>query len=404
MEFNIYEWLNLVVRWIHVIFAIMWIGNSIFFNWLDNSFEPPKEEKDGVRGELWMLHGGGFYLVEKRGLKPDQIPEILHWFKWESYGTWLSGLSLMIVVYYLQANVYMVNTSVANISSLTAVMIGLGTIVGGWLFYDTVFKLFGNKNTFPPIAICLVALIGLAYVLQLYISGRSTYIHIGALLGTCMSGNVFFHIIPRQKQMMAATRAGSPPDEKLGQWAKNRSRHNNYMTFPVIFLMLSNHFPSTYGHKYNWLVLATLVATSATIKHFMNISDSFKSRGAYRASLITAVWVGGIMLYMLYGFPAKKTSVNTPGVKAPVVSFAKANAIIQKRCVPCHSKSSKNPVHAAVPKTSYMDTPAQIKKLATRIKVRSVDGKTMPLANQTKMTDEERKLLGYWIQQGAKLK
>lgn len=394
---HIGEWLGLVVRWFHIVAGIMWIGSSLYFMWLDSAITPPKETKEGVLGELWMVHGGGFYLVEKRYLDPSQVPEVLHWFKWEAAFTWISGILLLAIAYYLGGAAMMLDPGVSGISHGAAVGIGIGVLIISWLVYDNLWKTPLGQTGVLAVAVSFLLVIALAYGLTHVLSGRAAYMHVGAVLGTLMVANVWMHIIPAQRQMIAATKEGRKADPSLGARAKMRSVHNNYMTLPLIFIMLSNHFPSTYGHKLNWLILAGLFLGSALVNHLMNISDRFS---AWLPAAIATTAVAVIPLFFLTA-PPRSVGATGGGNRVP---FGEARAVIVQRCTACHSVAPTDPAFATAPVGVAFDTPEQIQKMADRIQVRAVTSQTMPLGNKTGMTQEERELLGKWIAQGAAIK
>jgi uncharacterized membrane protein len=396
MEATIRELLDLVIRWVHVIAGIMWIGNSLLFNWLDRNLRPLKEPKERVEGEIWLLHSGGFYQVEKKQLAPSQMPEMLHWFKWQNAATWLSGVALLIVVYYMGGAAYMVDPAVADISAGTAIAIGVGALVGSWFVYDLLWRSPIGKNTPLAFAISFVLLIAITYGLSRLLSGRAAYIHVGVMLGTLMTGNVWLHVLPSQRELVAATVAGKPQDPALAYRAKQRSIHNNYMTFPVLFIMVSNHFPSTYGTQLNWLILAILMLGSAAVRHFMNIRFWYGGwlRAAAGAALLT--------LALVYILTARARG--PASAAGGPVTFAAAQGVISRRCVTCHSATPTDNQFTVAPVGVAFDTPEQIKSRAAQIKERAVTLKTMPLGNKTGITEEERALLGRWIDQGADIK
>lgn len=418
MDANIHDWLNLIVRWIHVIFGIMWIGSSIFFNWLDSSFEPLKGEKEeGTVGEVWMVHGGGFYHVKKKYLKPSEIPENLYWFKWEAGFTWISGISLLAIVYYLNGGVYLIDPDVSSLSSGQATAVGIGLLIGAWAIYDTVWNSKLSKNPAPLAVICFLAVIGVAYGLSHLFSARAAYIHVGAMLGTLMAGNVWMRILPAQTIMLKAVKSGEPLDPTPGLKAKMRSKHNNYMTYPVIFIMISNHFPNTYAHHLNWLILGILIIASVTIKHFLNISEHFK----FWFPRALGVGVVALMaLFFVSSVPKSEPVAAQSEVKTSTeqtqtlvhndgdndhddIKFIQAREVITKRCLACHSSKPTDDMFKAAPAGVMFDTPEQIKLKAEKIKLMAVTTKAMPLANKTKITEEERMLLSKWIDQGAKI-
>lgn len=285
MNQEIFEWLLLLGRWLHITTAITWIGTSIFFMWLDRTFE---------NGELWMVHGGGFYQVQKHQMGPTQVPEILHWFKWESYWTWMSGIFLLVAIFYAGNGTFLLDSSVSNISFAQALAISLGSVVVSWLFYDFLWESKLTK-TQPLIghALTLLWLGAMSYFLCHTLSGRAAYIHIGGMLGTWMTANVFLRIIPRQVKMVEASKKGEAVNQEWGKNAKNRSTHNTYFTLPVIFIMLSNHFPNTYGSRYNWLILLVVSAAGAAIREFfvsrLKNPGRSKAFGAIGVALLVGV-------------------------------------------------------------------------------------------------------------------
>ncbi|MBA3470462.1 MAG: urate hydroxylase PuuD [Herpetosiphonaceae bacterium] len=394
MEATIRELLDLVVRWVHIIAGIMWIGNSLLFNWLDRNLYPAETPDEHSFGKIWLLHSGAFYEVEKKLLPPGmRYPDKVHWFMFQNLTTWLSGVALLVIVYYMGGAAYMVDPNIAAISHATAVAVGVGSLVGAWLLYEALWRSPLRRN--PPLAfaISLALLLAMSIGLTQVLSGRAAYIHIGALLGTLMTGNVWFVIMPSQRELVAATRAGRAQDPAFSIRAKERSLHNNYITFPVLFIMISNHFPSTYGHQLNWLLLAVLMVGSAAVRHFMNIRFHYRGwlRGAAAVSLLTLAVVAVL---------TARTSTNA-GASVPPVAFADAQAIISQRCVACHSAAPTDKQFPVAPGGVILETPEQIQRFAGRIKERAVITRTMPFGNQTGMTEAERALLGAWIDQGA---
>ena len=266
MDPHVTEWLNLAIRWVHMIVGIAWIGASFYFVWLENNLDR-RNPKEGLSGDLWAIHGGGIYHLEKYKLAPPQMPETLHWFKWEAYTTWLSGIALLMVVYYLNAELYLVAPG-SEMGAATAVAIGVASLVFGWLIYHALCESpLGQKPGLLG-AILFALIIAAAYALAQIFSGRGAFIHIGAIIGTIMVGNVFFVIMPGQRSLVGALKAGTEPDPTQPAKALLRSRHNNYFTLPILFIMISNHFPSTYGSEYNWAILAALAVLSVMVRHF----------------------------------------------------------------------------------------------------------------------------------------
>lgn len=295
MNQDLLEWILLLARWLHITVAVTWIGTSIFFMWLDRTFEKNDQStREGHIGELWMVHGGGFYHVEKLMMGPTKVPKNLHWFKWESYWTWMSGFFLVTMIFYIGDGTYLLDPSVSDISYASAVALGLFSLFGSWFFYDFLWERASIRKT-PLIGhtLTLAWFAGMSYLLCHTLSGRAAYIHIGGMLGTWMTANVFMRIIPRQISMVEASRRGEPVNQDWSKNAKNRSTHNTYFTLPVIFIMLSNHFPMTYGHEYNWIILLLLSAGGAAIREFFVVRLKEPARaikfGAIGATMVLAV-------------------------------------------------------------------------------------------------------------------
>ena len=380
------DWLNLLTRWLHVIAGIVWIGSSFYFIALDNHLRPPKDADKGVGGEAWEIHGGGFYQVQKYRLAPRALPEPLHWFKWEAYTTWLSGFALLIVLYYVNADTYLIDKSVADLRPWEAIAISIALLAAAWLAYDGLCRLIPNDLALAAILLVLVTLA--AWGVSHLFSGRAEYIQIGAMLGTMMAGNVFLVIIPAHWELIRAKEAGREPDAAAGLRAKQRSVHNNYLTLPVVFTMISNHFPITYGHSYSWLTLVALLVIGAWVRHFFNLRHT--GRAAWWIPVTAALAIAGVAV-------AIRPHGSSGGTAVP---FTRAQAIVQARCVPCHSAQ---PTKAdSAPLGLVFDTPEQIHAQASLIEQVAVRTKVMPLGNQTGMTQSERDVLGAWIQQGAK--
>jgi uncharacterized membrane protein len=383
------EWLDLLVRWLHVVAAIAWIGSSFYFIALDNHLRPPKDEADderGVGGEAWEIHGGGFYQVQKYRVAPKTLPEPLYWFKWEAYTTWLSGFALLIVLYYFNANTFLIDKSVADLRPWQAIAISVALLIAAWLVYDGLCRLIPNDVALAAVLLVLVTLA--AWGVSHLFSGRAEYIQIGAMLGTMMAGNVFFVIIPAHWELIRAKQAGREPSAAAGLRAKQRSVHNNYLTLPVVFTMISNHFPITYGHSYSWLILVALLVIGAWVRHFFNLRHT--GRTAWWIPVTAALAIAAVAV-------AIRPHGSSGGTAVP---FTRAQAIVQARCVPCHSA---HPTKVDVaPMGLVFDTPKQIHAQASLIEQVAVTTKVMPLGNETGMTQAERDTLGAWIRQGAK--
>jgi uncharacterized membrane protein len=387
------DWLNLLTRWLHVIAGIVWIGSSFYFIALDNHLRPPRDEREreaGIGGETWEIHGGGFYNIKKYLVAPRVLPETLHWFKWEAYTTWLSGFALMIVLYYLNADTYLIDKSVADLSTGEAVAISIALLVAAWLVYDALCRLLAARPF--VLAAVLLGLITLAaWGIGHLFSGRAMYLQIGAMLGTMMVGNVFFVIIPAHWELVRAKQAGREPDPAANARGKLRSVHNNYLTLPVVFTMLSNHFPFTYGHSYSWLILVVLLIIGAWVRHFFNLRHMGRTVWAIPVTAAIAIAVLAILIR-----PQSEVATG-----APTVQFAQVARIIEQRCAACHSLHPTKV--AAAPRGIKLDTPEEIKAQATAIEQQAVQTQAMPLGNVTGMTKAERDLLGRWIAQGARI-
>ena len=392
MDPTLIDWLNLSLRWMHLIAGISWIGASFYFVWLDSHLEPPHHSVAGksmVEGELWMVHSGGFYQVERRKIGPGEMPEKLHWFKWEATFTWITGFLLLSLAYYMTRGVYLVDSSVASITPAQATIAGLTTLAVCWLVYDFIFQSrFAASGKFAT-WLSLALLIALDYGLCHVFSGRGAYIHFGASLATIMVLNVWVRILPAQQQMIDATKEGRQPDFSLAANAKRRSMHNSYMTLPVLFMMISNHYPITYGSHLNWVVLILLVILGASVRHCM-IAPAKEALWTLVAAFATC-----LALFVLTRPQAPLSNTYQPS-SGPVTAL-QAQAIIQSRCVRCHSSSPTDETFQVAPQGVMFDTPELIESYADRIKIMAVDSKTMPLANKTGMTADERSMLGKWL-------
>jgi len=390
------DWANLLLRWTHFIAGIAWIGSSFYFIWLDRALTRPAQARPGLEGDLWMVHSGGFYQVEKRRPAPGEIPPLLHWFKYEALFTWMTGIALLVLLYYL-TDAYLLDPSVSHISRRAALGVGAGLLVAGWLVYDFLWSSrLARGHESAAAAISLTLLVAVSYLMCRLLSGRAAFMHVGSLLGTIMVANVWVRILPAQREMLDATRAGRPADFTLGERAKVRSVHNSYMTFPLLFIMLSNHFPATYANPENWLVLLLLFVAGAAVRHAMIGRDA---RAAW-ALLPAGLALAGAMFLSTAKGAAARAATRAGSVPA----FVAVRAVITQRCQPCHSRYQTDSSLGVAPGGVTFDTPESIARLAERIRVRAVETKTMPLANKTGMTDEERALLARWISGGAPLR
>jgi uncharacterized membrane protein len=392
-EGHLMEWLNIVVRVMHITFGIAWIGASFYFVFLENALNRTSNIRDELAGDLWAVHGGGFYYLEKYKIAPKTIPKSLHWFKYEAYFTWISGFALLFIIYYFNASAMLIDTNVAKLDPAQAIAISIGSFIIAWLIYDSLCKSPLRKNKWAFAVVGIIILIGFAYFYSHIFSGRAAFIHFGAMIGSIMVANVFFVIIPSQKAMVNAARKGIPPDPQKGKNALFRSLHNNYFTLPVLFVMVSNHFPSTFGNKYQWIVLAAITLGSAGIKHWLNLREQGK----------LSVWIMPASVILLLAV-AYVTAPQLQNGKCKEISFTEVNAIIQQRCIQCHSSRPTDNVYTAPPNGVVYDTPNDIVKKKDLILQRVVITKTMPQNNKTNMTLEERDAIRCWIEQGAAVK
>jgi len=388
METYLLDWANLLLRWLHLITGIAWIGASFYFVMLDNSLRPPKKAADaerGVHGELWAVHGGGFYCSQKflTGPRGEPLTEDLHWSRWEAYTTWLSGMSLLVVMYWIGASSYLIDTRVMALSQPAAVGLSVAFLAAGWLFYDTLCRtLFGRDGLLAVIVFVFVVLAD--WLLHQVFSARGAYIHVGAMLGTMMVANVFFHIIPGQRRMVAQIRAGQPVDLRPGQIGKQRSVHNTYFTLPVLFIMISNHYPMTYSHPNGWLVLVVMMLAGVLIRQFFVL----RHRGQVKWWLPAA----GVALLALLMVLMAPRPVDAGGAQ---VSLDAVRQVVERRCQACHSEQPTQPGFAQPPKGVVLQTPAQIEQHAAKL-AETVASGYMPLGNLTGITDAERQLIARW--------
>jgi uncharacterized membrane protein len=399
VEAHLGQWLNLALRWSHVITGVAWIGTSFYFNWLNSRLAPPPagRAEPGVAGELWSVHGGGFYRVVKYAVAPAHLPGTLHWFKWEAYATWLTGFLLLVLIYYVGAASFLVDPTAGGgrVAPATGIAIGIGTLVVSWLVYDALCRSRLGTN---PLALSVVLFTlgtALAWGSTRLLSPRAAYIHVGAAIGTIMAANVLMVIIPSQKEMVAAMAQGGPPDAARGKQAALRSLHNNYLTLPVLFIMVSSHYPATYGHPLNWAILAGLAVIGVATRHWFNL----RNQGRPNAWLLPGAALGLVALALVTAPRARPSASSGAGA-----TFADVRVIVARRCAGCHSSAPTQPGMPVAPLGVMLDTPDQIRASAPRILAVAVDAQTMPLGNLTGMTVDERELLGRWIRAGAPLR
>jgi uncharacterized membrane protein len=395
-ELAVRELLDILLRWVHLIAGIMWIGNSMLWNWLDRNLVKDEGAGELHLGRIWLLHSGAFYEMEKKLLGPGQMPKVLHWFKWQSYTTWLTGFALLVLLYWSGDAALMIDPGVMRLSGSQAAPIGVVVVLGGFLLYDLTWRAL-HRSPRVAMAITLLLLAGLVVGLPRVLSGRAAFIHIGAMLGTCMSGNVLFHIMPAQRKLVAATQAGRPQDPADSIHAKQRSIHNNYLTFPLLFTMLSNHFASITGSPVSGLLLGVFFVGGALARHVLNIRFTFGPwRPALAATIVGTFALAGLLVVRNQPAPV---AVDASG---PPVTFAQVEFVLQSRCVPCHSDAPTLASNPPAPAGVRFDTPEALALWNERIKARVVVTRTMPLNNRTGMTEEERGIVARWVMQGGR--
>ena len=394
LESHMMEWLNIVIRLMHITFGIAWIGASFYFVFLENALNRTEDVRDELAGNLWAVHGGGFYYLEKYKIAPKTIPKHLHWFKYEAYFTWLTGFCLLFVVYYFNASAFLIDKNVMDISATEGILIGVSSFVVAWIIYDRMCKsaLIKNQLTFALVGFAFLILFAWFYCHVF--SARAAYIHFGAMIGGIMVANVFFVIIPGQKEMVRCAKLGIPLDPSLGKKALARSLHNNYFTLPVLFVMVSNHFPSTFGYEYPWVILAIISFGTAGVKHYLNLKEQQNLN----------VWILPVSVVILLAACFISAPSTNPYECKKEVSITEVQAIIQKRCVQCHSANPTDDVYTVAPNGVKYDTPQDIYTKRDLIMQRVVVTKTMPQNNKTNITEEERNTIRCWIEQGANLK
>jgi uncharacterized membrane protein len=385
------EWASLMLRWLHVVAAVGWIGSSFYFIHLDLSLQPRSDLPEGVYGEAWQVHGGGFYRIMKYLVAPASMPDELTWFKWEAYTTWLSGFALMVVVYYLDAELFLVDKSILNLTPLQAGMFSLGSLIVAWLLYEGACRSGLASHELPFAIGGYVFLVALTYAFTHVLSGRGAFNQIGAIIGTIMVANVFATIIPNQKKIVAALLAGQKPDPKLGMQGKERSVHNNYLTLPVIVLMISNHYPLLFATRYNWLIVAIVLALGPIIRHFFNE----RHKGRKSPWWVWGVAAVGMIAIMLLSAAGPRNV--TTGALSTAPTFANVQDIVLSRCSMCHGAEPVWESIVTAPKGILLDTPEHIHRNARLIGRNAAWSTAMPPGNVTEMTTQERALIAAWL-------
>lgn len=390
------EWLTLLVKWFHVIAGIAWIGASFYFIWLDNSLQaPPKWKKDkGIKGDLWAIHGGGFYEVAKYQYGPETMPSTLHWFKWEAYSTWISGMLLLVMVYYLNASAFLIDPAVAALTPTQSIFAGVTFIVAGFLLYELLCRSPLNRNeTLLNLTIGLLICLSVYLACQLF-SGRGAYIHVGSLIGTIMAANVFVKIIPSQRKLVHAVANKQDIDPVWGLEAKQRSVHNNYFTLPLIFIMISNHYPLTYQHPLNWVLLIGIALIAAWVRHFFNL----KHQGIFRPSILITAAIASLGLIAFAQMTDGRENVTS--VEAEVsVTTQDVMAVINQHCSTCHATLPTDEMFKVAPLGVVFDDYDSVTRQAAQIYQRTVITRDMPFMNKTNMSDEERRIIKVWYEQ-----
>ena len=387
------EWLSLLLRWAHIVAAIGWIGSSFYFMWLDSTLRRAAHSPAGVKGENWSVHGGGFYHIQKYTVAPEQMPEDLHWFQWEAYSTWLTGFALLSVLYYWGASSYLIDPEVAALLPSQAVLISMASLGASWVVYDRLCTSRLKDDPVRVFAVLFGFILVMAWFYGLVFSARAAFLHVGAMIATIMSGNVFFTIIPNQRVVVADLKAGRVPDAEYGRIAKLRSTHNNYLTLPVIFMMISNHYPMTFGHPWNVVIVAVVLALGVIVRNWFNRYEAGERGPGVRWQWPAAVAAAVFM--MLFG----SWRPDSVAVADRVVT-TEAFAIAQTHCAACHAPRPAHDGFDEPPAGVMLHTPALLKTHAARVLTQAVHTRAMPLVNDTGMTDEERARLGAWIEAG----
>ncbi len=389
MEASFDLWLEYLLRFSHLVAGIAWIGSSFYFIWLDSSFLPPAQPRHNVEGEVFMVHGGFYYQVEKKKIYPGELPDLLHWFKWEATLTWITGFLLLIVVYFLNGASLLIDPRIAQLTQFQAIGMTLGMIVGSWIFYDFVWL----SRLFKWDAVRIILSVGffgsLIYLSTQIFSGRGAFILIGAIFGTLMLLNVWIRILPGQAKMLKEAQAGHVPDYSVSLKSKVRSVHNTYFTFPVLFIMLSNHYAAVYNHQQSWLLLILLTVSGALVRHAM-----VTKRNVERWTMLPA----GLGILALIFMTAKTGGPIVIQPDGPV-DFARVSAIVKERCLQCHSTANTDDIFKVAPNNVIFETEDSLKAFKQQILQRVVVERTMPLVNKTNMTDEERAVLATWLKQ-----
>jgi uncharacterized membrane protein len=390
MSAFVVDWLNLLIRWAHLVVGIGWIGTSFYFIALDLSLRKRADMREGVSGTAWEVHGGGFYHVEKYLVAPTTLPDDLVWYKWEAYLTWVTGFLLLVVQYYWNADGFLISRSVLPLLPSQAIVLSGLSLIGGWLVYDRLCKSWIGENTSLLAVAVFVLIVGASYLFSHVFSGRGALIHVGAFVGTIMAVNVFGIIIPNQKKITAALLAGRAPDPALGQIGKQRSVHNNYLTLPVLVMMVSNHYPMLTSHPQAWLIVALILVIGGSVRHFLNRHDA----GDPFLKIAWALPAAAVGLAVAIFMTAPRTD---PALAGLSVSDAEVMQIAFTHCAMCHSAHPTHRGIEAPPKDVTLTNVEEIRRHADQIMAQAVNGNAMPLGNETGMTEDDRRKLGAWL-------
>ena len=388
----IQDWLSLFFRWAHIIAAISWIGSSFYFMWLDSSLKRRAGMADGIKGENWTVHGGGFYHTQKYMVAPDSMPDDLHWFRWESYATWVTGFALMAVTYYWGASAYLIDRSVADLTPMQAVALSIAGLGAGWVFYDRLCRSALRHRPVVMFAILFAVLVFATWGYSQVFSARAAFIQVGATIATFMTGNVFLVIIPNQRIVVADLKAGRVPSGRYGDIAKLRSTHNNYLTLPVVFLMISNHYPMTFGHPHSWVMVAIVLGLGVIIRDWFNKHES----GAHGTPVLWQWPAAAVLGVGLIAFSAWRPDV---GPAPDIVDDIEALAIVQTHCAACHAAAPRHEGFDEAPGGIRLESLDDVRQHARAVRAQAVLANIMPLGNETGMTPEERAILGAWLDQ-----
>jgi uncharacterized membrane protein len=395
---QVWELIDVVARWVHVTAAIMWVGNSLLFNWIDRTLVKESGMPPGSIGTTWLLHSGAYYHVEKTALGGRGLPSPLHWFKWQAYTTWISGTLLLLTVYWFGGRASLEDASLYPLTHTQAVWLGVAIVFGGVMVYEVVQRAIAPRAPRLAELILAIAFVAIVIVATKMLNGRAAFLHVGAMMASIMAGNVANTIVPSQRELVRSTETSGSADPVVSARAKRVSIHNNYFTFPVIVLMVSGHFPSLYAGRAPWATLLLLVVAGALVRHILNMRFHWRP---WRVALGATIAVTCASLYVL-AIPPIRPAVVSVGELPDSVFFADARHIIDRRCAVCHSSSPADLSFGAAPAGVVFDTPEDIRSRAARIMERAVVTRTMPPSNKTNITERERALLGRWIQQGAR--